>query len=238
MATLAIKAFHAQKPYLVPRRVPKHQQTVKNQKNMTEPLIIPLLSGPVLYLDKDHVDKYSNVSLVSCFGDKIKVNCFLLVAFSESMFETFVGQDFEDDLSITTNLAKEDLILVANFVSQGLLPAPIEVLKQSIPQDIYDIFQAFGINLAQVLFNYKPPILPSSLIKTEVLESTQDIVAKDIQIKKEEPFVKLEDFDNDFYDNFEDYSAEYSNFDYNSSSNNKKSSKHRRKVKTELGKPN
>lgn len=117
--------------------------------NFEEGLIIPLRGTEIYYLDKHHLEQCSNVTLISDCGQRIKVNHLQLAVFTTLLN----GESFEtsEDFVITTNLDYKDLNTVKDFVTEGLLPAPMEVLKQEIPAEINAVFQSFGIQLGQVL---------------------------------------------------------------------------------------
>lgn len=117
--------------------------------NFDEALIIPLRGTEIYYLDKAHLERYSNVTLISECGQRIKVNHLQL-----AVFTTLLTRDsFEDseDFVITTNLDYKDLNIVKDFISEGILPAPMEVLSKEIPPEINAVFQSFGIHLSQIL---------------------------------------------------------------------------------------
>ena len=133
---------------------------------MTEPLIIPIRGQNIYYLDREHLSRYLDVTLVSQDGEKIRVNKLQLAAFSRDMFD---AEDFEEDSVITTNLELKDLNLVANFITEGILPMPEKALKNSIPSEIADLFFSFGIVLNQILNNV-PALVPKvPKVKNEVL---------------------------------------------------------------------
>ena len=117
---------------------------------MTDPLIIPIRGPQIYYLDRNHLSQCLDVTLVSQSGEKIRVNKLQLAAFSHDMFD---ADDFEEDAVITTNLDLNDLSLVANFITEGLLPMPEKALKSSIPSEIANVFLSFGITLDQLLNN-------------------------------------------------------------------------------------
>jgi hypothetical protein len=80
--------------------------------------------------------------------------------------------------------------MVANFVTDGILPMPQETLKRHVPENIGAVFQSFGIFLEQVLNNSgESLLLPSINVKTELN------ILKFEDVKKEllEHEVKLED---------------------------------------------
>ena len=80
--------------------------------------------------------------------------------------------------------------MVANFITEGILPMPQETLKRHVPENIGSVFQSFGIFLEQVLNNSgESLLLPSINVKTELN------ILKFEDVKKEllEHEVKLED---------------------------------------------
>jgi hypothetical protein len=80
--------------------------------------------------------------------------------------------------------------MVANFITDGILPMPQETLKRHVPENIGAVFQSFGIFLEQVLNNSgESLLLPSINVKTELN------ILKFEDVKKEllEHEVKLED---------------------------------------------
>ena len=80
--------------------------------------------------------------------------------------------------------------MVANFITEGILPMPQETLKRHVPENIGAVFQSFGIFLEQVLNNSgESLLLPSINVKTELN------ILKFEDVKKEllEHEVKLED---------------------------------------------
>lgn len=163
---------------------------------MTEPLIIPIRGPQIYYLDRDHLCKHLDVILVSQNGDKLKVNKLQLAAFSHGMFD---AEDFEEEAVITTNLELKDLTLVANFITEGLLPLPEKVLKNSIPADLANIFSSFGISLDKVLKN-------QVLITNQQVKQVKDEFLD--AVKTELLDVKVEDGDHDFMDLPDDFIEE------------------------------
>ena len=162
---------------------------------MTEPLIIPIRGPQIYYLDRNHLCEHLDVILVSQNGDKLKVNKLQLAAFSHGMFD---AEDFEEEAVITTNLELKDLTLVANFITEGLLPLPEKALKNSIPEDLANIFSSFGISLDKVLKN-------QVLITNQQVKQVKDELLD--AVKTELLDVKVEDGD-DFIDLPDDFIEE------------------------------
>ena len=81
--------------------------------------------------------------------------------------------------------------MVANFITEGILPLPQETLKRHVPENISAVFQSFGIFLDQVLNNSgESLLLPSINVKTELNILNVEDVKKELLIEND---VKLED---------------------------------------------
>ena len=135
---------------------------------MTDSLIIPIRGPKIYYLDSKHLSLHLDVTLVSQNGEKLQVNKLQLAAFSQNMFDP---ADFEEDAVIATNLDLKDLQLVANFITEGLLPMPEKDLKISIPSEIATVFSSFGISLSSILNNVVQDQVknePLAHVKTEL----------------------------------------------------------------------
>ena len=176
--------------------------------NGEEALIIPIRGTQIFYLQREHLNLNFNVSLVSISGEVLRVNHLQLAAFSQHLL---IGQDFEGDTIINTNLSYHDLSMVASFITDGILPMPENELKKHVPPDIGQIFTSFGIFLDQVL---NKNIL---LIKKEPPTFTNlDEDKKEIQVKVEQQDLELGDLDqlehplplDDYYDDLIDEAFE------------------------------
>jgi transcription elongation factor Elf1 len=98
-----------------------------------------LKSPQVWYLDIQHMDKCSNVTLISKDGSKIRINSLILACFVEFLQV--------DTTVIITNLASRHLSMIVDFCSKGILPSLL-----SDNDDINkSVFKSFGINLEEIL---------------------------------------------------------------------------------------
>ena len=150
-----------------------------------ESLIIPLRGSQIFYLDKNHLDQNLDVTLISESGEKIGVNHLQLVALTRDfLFE----QLFDENIFITTNLNFKDLKMVANFITEGILPLPQDTLRAKIPENISAIFSSFGIFLDQLF-----------LKKEELCQVKVEEYANEFQPE----FFNSEDFDDLDFAQFE-----------------------------------
>merc|ERR1712083_458609 len=149
--------------------------------------IVPLRGAQIFYLDKEHLTQNLNVTLISQNGSFVKVNHLQLAIFNRLL----LNENFEDEPTvITTNLDINDLSMVANFITEGILPLPQETLKRHVPENIGAVFQSFGIFLDQVLNSSgESLLLPSINVKTEL----NILNAEDVKKELLEHDVKLED---------------------------------------------
>ncbi len=181
---------------------------------LEEPLIIPIRGTQIYYLSKEHLNNFQNVTLVSESGDKVKVNHLQLAAFSGSLF-LHLDLTEPDECVVSTNLSYEDVKTVADFISEGILPQPMEQLRKEVPQSLRTLFDSFGINLSKILNNEVVKIEP---------ELSEDIKKELFDIKLEDNYEYLEALD-DFIQEHEEAEA---------SINSKKPKKKRGRPKKEI----
>lgn len=149
------------------KQTPEHEK--KSLKMQDFIPIIPIKGPAIPYLDTNHLKSHFNVTLVAENGSKIMVNNLQMAAFSRPMLEALIDND--EDTIITTNLDQDDLIMVANFITEGLLPMPCEELQNSMPDHVAKTFLSFGIFLKDVL-NKDQQVL---IIKKEELEDLDEL---------------------------------------------------------------
>merc|ERR1711935_394779 len=168
--------------------------------------IVPLRGSPIFYLDKEHLSNNANVTLISQNGETLKVNYLQLAIFNRLL----LNENFEDEPAvITTNLDINDLSMVSNFITEGILPLPQETLKRQVPENIGAVFQSFGIFLDQVLNNSgESLLLPSINVKTElnilnVEDVKKELLEHDVKLEDSNLIhdISLDNLDNhDFFD--------------------------------------
>jgi hypothetical protein len=115
-----------------------------------------LLTSPaIFYLTQEHFRTQSNrLKIVSRSGVSVAINKLMLVAFSKKLHKPLEELESNcDETVIITDLSQEELEMVVNFCSEGILPKPLEELKENIPNQISSVFWNFGINLSNVLFD-------------------------------------------------------------------------------------
>ena len=161
-------------------------------------LIIPIRGAKIHYLDREHLLQNLNVNLMSQNGARLKVNHLQLAAMSKNIL---LGQDLNDEIFITTNLETHDLSLVANFITEGLLPLPIDELRRHIPTHLDMVFQSFGIFLDQILNQSSMLIKKEPFALHEVHEDIKKENILDVKIE-EEP---SEILSNDILDSLPDF---------------------------------
>ena len=170
-------------------------------------LIIPIRGPGITYLDLDHLKSHFNVTLVAENGSKIKVNSLQLAAFSKIMQRALIDSD--EDITIATNLDQDDLMMVANFITEGLLPVPCEELKTRMPDRIAKTFLSFGILLKDVLNKGQVMIIKKEDLEELVVEPDQESLFDDLSddnlplilpsTKKKQKRVRKEDSDSKDY---------------------------------------
>jgi hypothetical protein len=177
------------------------EESPNQNKNKNKILkMMELIRGQVLYLDPVHIERYTNLALISNVGDKLLVNPLIFSVFSsvflDSVFET---SDFED-VKIITDFSFEELKILVDFCTLGLLPAPLkDLLEHDIPRQVLSVFSAFGVNLQEIL---KHGITQKTISCTKKIkkESIEEILFEPLDVKLEVQENKFLDYDEDFVD--------------------------------------
>jgi uncharacterized C2H2 Zn-finger protein len=136
-------------------------QNMKNTDNFL------LKFDPIHYLDVDNLRRFATATLISKTGDKVQVNPLVLAAFNGPLIKNLSID--EDDQTIITEFAKDELEMVVDFCQAGVLPVPLGKLQQGVPSQIKLVFEGFGIYLQRVLFEpwQFPDLTPMVVIKPE-----------------------------------------------------------------------
>ena len=112
-----------------------------------------LRSKDIFYLNYEELQDYQDVHIKSKTGH-VTINKLFLVIFSPMLKQIFAALEdkIDDNLTIITDFDQEDINTIVNFC-YGYLPLSVETLSRSVPLELHNLFQAFGIDLQKVLFS-------------------------------------------------------------------------------------
>lgn len=120
------------------RRSTRQSSEMKDEPDHHEGAIITQIGdrSVIHYLDRSHLEDFADVRLIASDGQCFYVNRLLLVSQSRLLLKIFksFGDNGDDATSISTDLDSNQLLVLSNFIMEGILPpGPI------------DYFQHFGI---------------------------------------------------------------------------------------------
>ncbi len=119
--------------------------------------------GNIFYLCEDVLDLHADVDIISTTDRSgLKINCLILAAFSDLMKEVLVSQQ-EQPILILTDLTKEDITMVLDFLQFGRLPRPLVKIYEDPDPNEDRAFRSFGINLPALLSGLRKPPPPTKV---------------------------------------------------------------------------
>ena len=103
--------------------------------------MIRLNSEVVHYLNKANLKEFSNLTLISLpDGELFRLNSMILAAFSSrglssNLVKTLseCQENSEDELVLITEFNKDELKILVNFCTEGILPLPLTRLQNDVP---------------------------------------------------------------------------------------------------------
>ena len=128
---------------------------------------VPIITNVIPYLEREILDNYADIHMISTeflnHTEKklttTKIHSLALLTFTRFFRENIASKE-DDELVIITEFSREDLIIFANFVMEGIIP------KGGIPS-VENLFRCFGINVNN-------------------LTTTTPLLINNFEIKKEE----------------------------------------------------
>ena len=115
-----------------------------------------LKSSNIFYLDLNSMSKENqDVKIKSNSGGEVNLNRLFLVPFSPiltSVFSKIVSESETTSFTIITEYDQSELEILSKFCTKGLLPMPVSDFVKDVPSEVINLFNAFGIDLAQILF--------------------------------------------------------------------------------------
>ena len=111
-----------------------------------------LKTSRIYYLTDDFVEFTDCVKICSNDGFSITINKLFLVAFSPLLKSTFENLPDAEEIIISSEFNKNDIKIVTDFCSMGILPLPLETISTKKPEELIKLFMTFGIDLLKVLF--------------------------------------------------------------------------------------
>ena len=103
--------------------------------------MIRLNSEVVHYLNKANLKEFSNLTLISLpDGELFRLNSMILAAFSSRGLSSNLvrtlsecQENSEDELVLITEFNKDELKILVNFCTEGILPLPLTKLQNDVP---------------------------------------------------------------------------------------------------------
>ena len=115
-----------------------------------------LKSSNIFYLDLNSISKeHQDVKIKSNSGGEVNLNKLFLVPFSpilNSVFSKIVSESETTSFTIITEYDQSELEILSKFCTKGILPMKISDFVKDIPSEVINLFNAFGIDLAKILF--------------------------------------------------------------------------------------
>ena len=102
---------------------------------------VPIVCNIIPYLERNHMDKYADIYLISNEKNLVKIHSLALLTFS-SLFQDNIAAIFEEDLVIITEYTLNELLEISNFIMEGILPTLNVSTKK--------LFQSFGIHVNEL----------------------------------------------------------------------------------------
>ena len=118
------------------------------------------LNDQVSYLAKDHLDAFANVKLVSSDGGVVRLNSIMLAINSQCIFDALYSMNetaSDEDFVMATNLSQAECEMVASFVTEGVLPKPLDELLANPNDEANQVFRVFGITIDP---SKRPKLMP------------------------------------------------------------------------------